>query len=180
MTKVSEFQEFCKPKNTSTLTPYCIELTKITQEKVDNGISFQDALQKHEDWLRTNISDFDEQVLKTNMLIVTCGYWDMNEMAPKEYINYDIKKVHDVYLKYVNIKDDFCRLYNHTDRKYGMTGMLFLLNIELEGTHHSGIDDCRNISKVLIKMFEDGYDFDKLIVQNVQMSKTLKILFELP
>jgi len=38
----------------------------------------------------------------------------------------------------------------------GMDGMLNFLNLSLDGKHHSGIDDCKNIAKIFIKMWEDG------------------------
>lgn len=44
-----------------------------------------------------------------------------------------------------------------------MVEMLNHLNIELEGFHHSGIDDCRNISKIMIRMIEDGFNCNELI-----------------
>lgn len=37
-----------------------------------------------------------------------------------------------------------------------MAGMLKMLKIELVGHHHSGIDDCRNIGRVCVRMLEDG------------------------
>jgi len=37
-----------------------------------------------------------------------------------------------------------------------MTDMLAFLGLELKGRHHSGIDDCRNIAQVLIRMLRDG------------------------
>ena len=40
-----------------------------------------------------------------------------------------------------------------------MAGMLRKLGMTLEGRHHSGIDDCRNISRVALKMMADGCVF---------------------
>jgi inhibitor of KinA sporulation pathway (predicted exonuclease) len=37
-----------------------------------------------------------------------------------------------------------------------MAGMLNGLNIELEGHHHLGLDDVKNICKVLVKLIQDG------------------------
>ena len=34
--------------------------------------------------------------------------------------------------------------------------MLDELNIKLEGNHHSGIDDSKNIAKICLKILEDG------------------------
>lgn len=168
MTKLSEFQLFCKPKNTPILTPFCIELTKITQDKVDSGVTFPVALKQHELWLRSHIPDFDIVSGLGNIVIATCGEWDMQTMAPKEYKNYNMKNVHSLYLKYVNVKKEFSEFYKCAS-KYGMAGMLRHLNLTLDGTHHSGIDDCKNISKILVKLFEDGHLYEKMNVRYVQL-----------
>jgi len=166
---ISEFQLFCKPKNMVTLTDFCKNLTGITQQQVNTGVSFPEALKAHEMWLRQNILDFDNNVKEMNVLIVTCGHWDLNVMAPKEYKNYNIHP-HGVYLRYVNIKDDFTRFYK-TSGKAGMAGMLAHANIQLEGKHHSGIDDCRNISKIIVKMINEGFAFEQFVVCYVDFNK---------
>ena len=166
VTKISEFQLYCKPKHTPILTPFCKQLTKITQDKVDAGVAFPDALKQHEMWLRSNVPNFDEHIKLNTCVIVTCGNWDMVTMARKEYKNYGIKNVHSIYKRFVNIKQDFCTFYKR-NKQLGMDGMLNILKLKLDGTHHSGIDDCRNISKIVIKMFSDGLAFDAMNVVNV-------------
>ena len=56
---------------------------------------------------------------------------------------------------YINIKQAFSSLYHA--RASGMPGMLNALQIPLSGRHHSGIDDCRNITKILVRMIKDGF-----------------------
>ncbi len=168
LTKISEFQMFCKPKHTPTLTPFCIELTKITQDKVNSGVPFPVALKQHELWLRKNIPDFDKMFHSGNIMIMTCGEWDMATMAPKEYKNYNIKNVHPIYLKYVNVKREFTGFYK-IGSKFGMVKMLEYLNLHLDGTHHSGIDDCRNISKIMVKLFQDGHMYENMMIRYVKL-----------
>jgi inhibitor of KinA sporulation pathway (predicted exonuclease) len=48
-----------------------------------------------------------------------------------------------------------------------MVTSLEYLKISLEGTHHSGIDDCRNISKILVRMFSDGYELEDANIKYV-------------
>jgi len=36
--------------------------------------------------------------------------------------------------------------------------MLSNLNIKFEGRNHSGIDDTKNISKIMMKIISDGHD----------------------
>lgn len=40
-----------------------------------------------------------------------------------------------------------------------MEHMLELAGLELEGRHHSGIDDAKNLARVAIKCLENGYEF---------------------
>ncbi len=122
--------------------------------------------------LRYNIPDCDNNVNDMNILIVTCGHWDLNVMAIKEYKNHNISP-HSVYARYANIKHDFAKLYK-TSGKNGMVGMLTELGIPLEGKHHSGIDDCRNISKILIKMFQNGFTFEQFIINFVDFGENHK------
>ena len=38
-----------------------------------------------------------------------------------------------------------------------MDGTLKKLKMELEGRHHSGIDDCKNILRIIQRMRSDGW-----------------------
>lgn len=42
--------------------------------------------------------------------------------------------------------------------------MLELCGIELEGRHHSGIDDARNIANCVIKCLKEGFEFTQEMV----------------
>jgi len=44
MQVVAEFQTYVKPVIHPQLTPFCTELTGITQDKVDTGIKIEEAL----------------------------------------------------------------------------------------------------------------------------------------
>jgi len=165
--KKSDIQIYCKPKCSPFVSKFCNNLTGITQEQVDNGFLFSDALVMHELWLKTHITNFDDEVDKNNVYIITCGHWDLNIMATAEYKRYNINP-HKVYKSYINIKDDFTRFYKR-EKNLGMAGMLRQLNLELNGRHHSGIDDCHNIAKIIIKLFEDGFKYDMFKINKVNL-----------
>jgi ERI1 exoribonuclease 3 len=38
-----------------------------------------------------------------------------------------------------------------------MTGMMNHLKIDIDGRHHSGIDDTKNITKIVDKVLRDGW-----------------------
>ena len=67
-------------------------------------------------------------------------------MLPKqcEYFRLPIPQY---FRKWINVK---CLFSNVTHvRARGMPGMLEHLRLPLKGRHHSGIDDCRNIAKII-------------------------------
>ncbi len=51
------------------------------------------------------------------------------------------------YGQFINIKDMYQQCYNR--KGYGMKSMLDALHLSLDGRHHRGIDDSRNIAKIL-------------------------------
>jgi ERI1 exoribonuclease 3 len=61
--------------------------------------------------------------------------------------------------RWINIKNAFRDHYKKVKgkRATGMEGMLAVLGMQLEGKHHSGIDDCRNILRIVQRMRNDGW-----------------------
>lgn len=52
---VDEVQFYVRPVANPTLTPFCTELTGITQAVVDDGILFADALEQYCKWLESKV-----------------------------------------------------------------------------------------------------------------------------
>jgi inhibitor of KinA sporulation pathway (predicted exonuclease) len=173
--RISEIQMFCKPKNNPVLTKFCKDLTGITQEQVDQGISFPEAFHNHLSWLKANIPNFEKTWLDQRVCILTCGRWDLETMLPKEYKNWNLSKndIHDVYRSFVNCKEEF-KFFYKCENVYGMTFMLDYLKLNLEGKHHSGIADCRNIARVVEHMIKDGCDPHTFQMIVAQISKKYK------
>ena len=168
--KVSEIQYYCRPLDNGKVTDFCLELTGITQETVNKGVDFPYALQQHYSWLARECKVDDVNVpIEDRVIIVTCGAWDLNTMFPAETRRWNIGNPQKVYRRFVNIKDEYRHLYKHRDRK-GMATMLEDLKIPLEGRHHSGIDDCRNIAKIWMRLVTDGYDTSDPGIVDVETS----------
>ena len=134
---LSEFSEFVKPTLNPELSPFCTELTSIEQHHVDAAETFPKVIQAFWDWIN----------LEESYLLCSWGLYDKNQFKKDcelhqlntEWANQHISLKH----QYTEIKN----LKRHT----GMKGALWMEKIELEGTHHRGIDDARNITKIFQK-----------------------------
>lgn len=145
---IDEFHKYVKPTYKPVLTNFCKKLTGITQTIVDNSETIDIVYNDHIKWLNTHIKEGD------NFIICTCGAWDLKSILPNEIKNKKLKR-HKYYNKFINIKDEFNYFYNRNVN--GMVDMLKILKINLVGKHHSGIDDTRNITSILLHMIKDGH-----------------------
>ena len=119
----------------SKVSPFCTELTTITQELLDaEGISFQEACTK----LR-------EEYNPKEYTWASYGQYDLNMLKKQckiRNVEYPMGTEH------INVKTTFSEV-KKLKKKVGMNGALKILNIPLEGTHHRGVDDAKNIAKIL-------------------------------
>jgi ERI1 exoribonuclease 3 len=150
----SEFQMFVKPVINVPLNHICVEITGIQQDWVDKAPLFPEVFEKYQHWLYENII---KDTTKT-FCYVTCGDWDLKTMLPTQCQLSGLQSYPDYFKSWINIKDVFNVRYK--SKITGMAGMLKNLKMELIGHHHSGIDDCRNITRIAVRMIEDGVVFD--------------------
>jgi inhibitor of KinA sporulation pathway (predicted exonuclease) len=150
--KVSEIQMFCKPLYNIELTDFCKTLTGITQEQVNSGIDFTEALDLHHKWLMDNTGMYEDPA--NSVVITTMGFWDLCTMLPAECRRWSVLPS-PIYRQVINVKTAFETVYN--EKKQGMDQMLKTCGIKLEGRHHSGIDDSRNIAKLVQHFTNRGF-----------------------
>jgi inhibitor of KinA sporulation pathway (predicted exonuclease) len=158
ITKIDEFDQFIKPTINPILSEFCTKLTGITQDLVNSADTFDKVYDQHYQWLQTYIPDLNK------MIIITCGRWDIADMLPLKICRHSLEH-YNCYKKYVNIRDEFNAFYNKNAGS--MVNMLTKLKLELVGKHHSGIDDCRNISQIVIKMIKDGFKCKQFSVKRI-------------
>jgi len=107
--------------------------------KFDGAQRLPAVLRNFNAWLATH------DLQANAVLPVTCGDWDLKTMLPVEC---ERKRLYmpEALLRWCNIK----QLFEHATKRNasGMEGMLRALGLRLEGHHHSGIDDCRNIARI--------------------------------
>jgi len=150
----------------------------LAEEYWKTSINFVQAIKEFEEWLIEN------GCRENNFAFVICGNWDIKTQIPKQCRICSIE-VPDFFLKWINIKDVYYNFYGH--KAFGMKAMLNGLRITLEGNHHSGLDDTKNISKIVKRMITDGakiditafkddvgyinYKFEERIMSNSQNSR---------
>lgn len=130
-----------QPKH-SRVSSFCTELTTITQELLDKeGVSFQEAcaiLRKEynaHQYPWASYGAYDLRMLKNQCMI--------------RNIDFPMSQNH------INVKELFTEKKG-LKKKVGMNGALQLLKTPLEGTHHRGVDDAKNIATILHWCFCNG------------------------
>ena len=135
---VAEFQTFVKPRRHPKLTPFCTRLTTITQAQVDPAPPFPVAMQRLGAWLR-------EQKGVGQFLFCSWGDYDKNQFAREE-------RRHGVALPlgrgHLNLKEAF-RARSGDPGSLGNGQALRRVGLAFAGTAHRGIDDARNIARLL-------------------------------
>ncbi len=135
LTIIDEFQTFIKPVRHPILTEFCKSLTSITQAQVDGAPPYPEAIALLKKWL----SGY------ANGVFGSWGDYDRKQFQQDS----DFHKVpFPIAYPHVNLK----KLFTETQglpKRYGMAKALEIVGLPLEGTHHRGIDDARNIAKLL-------------------------------
>jgi len=128
---VGELMTFVRP-TLHPVTPFCTQLTTITQDDVDAAPGFVDAAAR--------LAAFGR-----GALFCSWGNYDRNQLAAdsaRHSIEPPLSGPH------WNLKDAFRRARG-SQRRFGAHGALEALGIAPTGTHHRGIDDARNIARTL-------------------------------
>ena len=119
----------------SKVSPFCTELTTITQELLDSkGVSFEEAIDQLVDEYKPDLYTW-----------ASYGQYDLN-MLKKQCKSFGVS--YPMGDEHINVKVLIADVYG-LQKPTGMNGALHMLNIPLEGTHHRGVDDAKNIAKIL-------------------------------
>lgn len=138
--KGREFSQFIKPIQKPILTDFCKELTTISQTDINTAQSFKLVYPKFYNFFKDSIlmswSSYDKRQLikdlKLNHMTLGIDYLNKNHFDLREYF-------HKVTGK---------------KKVRSMKHAAAILHISLDGTHHRGIDDARNLLKIYNKLQE--------------------------
>lgn len=146
---VAEFASYCRPVVHPTLSEFCKKLTGITQVQVDSAPLFETVLRRFEEWLNQQIKP------KETFCISTDGPWDIDRFLKQQCKRLNIQIPH-YFHRWVNVRKHFYNYYKI--KQVNVEFMLQHLGMEFEGRPHCGIDDSRNIARILIQLKKDGAD----------------------
>jgi len=132
------FNTFVKPNDNPILTQFCKELTNISQTDVDNAILFPEAIIRFQEWIGTEY------------MLCSWGFYDRFQLI-KDLQRHGMSD--DWVTRHISLKHQFANI--HKIKPCGMKQALQYLSIPLMGTHHRGIDDAKNISKIFLKEFNN-------------------------
>ncbi len=128
---IAEQTIFVRPVLHPDLTPFCTQLTSITQDMVDHALLFPAAIARL-------------VAFGTRALFCSWGNYDRSQLAA-DCARHGIPMP---FAEHWNLKDGYA--YRAGSRRgLGTMAALTRLGIQFTGTHHRGIDDARNIAKML-------------------------------
>lgn len=126
---------------------------------MDSADAFLDVWQRFQAFLK----EHGVYEKPSEFSFITCGNWDLRTMLPKQLHlsqpdhGLDASGVLiNPYNDWINLKAAF-RKHKQLRHERDMLGMLQHLKLQLEGRHHSGIDDCRNLLRIIQELKSTGW-----------------------
>lgn len=132
---VDEFECLIRPIRHPILTPFCVELTGITQTSVDGGMPFVEAMQSLSEWAKP----------LRPWTFSSWGRFDLNQLSAEcrdAGIDFDLAPPH------CNLKTAVADSLGW-QRPLGIDGTLGKLGLTFDGTPHRGLDDARNVALIV-------------------------------
>jgi inhibitor of KinA sporulation pathway (predicted exonuclease) len=133
---IKEFQSFVQPVRHPILTEFCTTLTSIQQKDIDYAPGFIEVMNRFTQFL-TSVEEHEVRF---------CSWGNFDKNILQQNCNYHT--VPYPFSEHFNLKKLFQHRQN-LDHSMGMIKALHHKSIQHTGTHHRGIEDARNISKLL-------------------------------
>lgn len=159
---IDVFHSYVKPVINPTLSEFCKALTGIEQNTVDAADTFDKVLHSFEKWMQQR-----GMGLSKTFMIVTDGPFDMGRFmylqCQQSGIEFPACLRHWANLRKVFInfyKESFYAFNNNqnqqnTQRLPGLQTMLAKLDMDFEGHPHCGLDDAKNIARIVVRLLKD-------------------------
>ena len=162
---VESRQIYVKPEKTP-VTPFCIELTGITPEKIQNAGSLREAVAAFDQWV-------EKEMAGKSFCLLADGPWDLDVQLPRECEEKKIPLAGH-YDRYYDLKVEYQKWRHHvrttgeeiapinaqatnadtSSRSSSLTNMCLALNLDVQGHLHTGLDDCATIAAIAIELMK--------------------------
>ncbi|CAK9175252.1 unnamed protein product [Ilex paraguariensis] len=142
----------------------------------DTAISFNEVIQQFEAWMAQHHlwrKELNERLNRA--AFVTCGNWDLKTKVPQQ-CKVSRMKLPSYFTEWINLKDVYLNFYQR--RATGMLTMMKELQIPLLGSHHLGIDDTKNIARMLQHMLTDGALLQITARRNLDSPENVEFLYK--
>ena len=130
----SGFGAFVRPVVHPKLSDFCRQLTSIRQEDVDAADLFPVVLRRFRTWIGEG-----------PFTLCSWGGYDLNQLR-SDCRRHGLLMPPTFERSHVNLKKEFARAFQV--KSCGMARALEHARLPLEGTHHRGADDARNIARL--------------------------------
>ncbi len=131
---LEKFSRFIRPVKHPNLSPYCVELTGITQLMVNRAKTFPEVIEEFQDWINLDDEfvlcawgDFDKKQLKRDCEAHRLDTWWLDE--------------------FLNMKTQY-EQFKRLTKRTSMVSALKREGYEYVGRQHRAIDDAFNLTKI--------------------------------
>lgn len=140
---LDSFSSFVRPVIHPYLSPFCQQLTSISQEDVDQAPTFDRVYKKFVDWMEYSATSSDYRLaswgsMDLDLLLDDCSHHQLHLDWEDDYM--DLKKIYN--------------RYKGNSKPFGLKKSLRKEKIEFKGIEHRAIDDAYNLTQLFIKYID--------------------------
>lgn len=148
--KIGEYHSYVRPVVNPQLSKFCTELTKVTQEQVDNAPLFADAYEDFRKWCLFGAQTDIAPTKELDYWLLSWGHFDRHKLAEQAEScgksDTDIEWLR----RHTSLKHECARIFKMPQPGFGR--ILGKLGLRFEGDRHTALDDAKNISAAFLKM----------------------------
>ncbi|GAB0092937.1 RNA-binding region-containing protein 3 [Sergentomyia squamirostris] len=174
-----EFQQYCFPVENPKLSYFCIKLTGIKQDQVDNGVPLGTCLMQFNQWIKKILKErrlvfpkFSEVDFHGNIAMMTWSDWDFEKCLKQECSRKHLKRP-SYFNQWIDLRVIYANFLHYHPKSFA--DALNHVGLEFEGHQHCGLHDARNIAKLAWYLYKQGAKFH--ITKDLLPEKNLNFKF---
>lgn len=144
---ISEFSELVKPALEPVLSEFCIMLTGISQQEIDNSRSFNEVFKSFNDWI-ANHKFSNHKNEDKSIKLIAWGNYDQILLRKNLFMNNYTGEIGKYYKRFYNLQAKFEKFKHISEGNCSLSKALSIIDETFEGKEHRGLDDAKNMLKV--------------------------------